>query len=207
MEKFKLDNTIRVSIVDRDIRWSQAVKMLVEDNLSLRVIDLYKEFPKEKVFLETQPHLVLVNVDENADSYKLIKSVKVRLPYIQFLPYSDSPTEDTILNFIEHDAGGFLINIKFDYKQIINSIVKLQEGKPALSPLASRVLVSSFYNQLPSGLTKKEIEVLNQLKKGKNSSEIAKALDIKQNTVRAHMYNIYEKLNVKNKAEAIALLG
>ncbi|QSE97597.1 response regulator transcription factor [Fulvivirga lutea] len=207
MEKFKLDNTIKVCIVDKDIRWSQAVKMLIEDNLSLRVIDLHKEFPKEKVFLETQPHLVLVNVDENSDSYKLIKSIKVKLPFIQFLPYSDSPTEETILNFIEHDSGGFLINVKFDYKQLIKGIVKLQEGKPALSPIASRVLVSSFYNQIPKNLTKKEIEVLNQLKKGKNSAEIAKSLDIKQNTVRAHMYNIYEKLDVKNKAEAIALLG
>ena len=69
------------------------------------------------------------------------------------------------------------------------------------------VVVSSEKNTHIELLTERELEIANYICEGKSNKEIAEALFISQNTVRNHIYNIYRKLEVKNKIELINKLN
>lgn len=53
------------------------------------------------------------------------------------------------------------------------------------------------------GLTRREVELLGSLSSGKSNKEIARELDISPNTVKTHLANLYEKLGVKNRTQAV----
>ena len=53
------------------------------------------------------------------------------------------------------------------------------------------------------GLTRREVEMLTHLSEGKSNKEIARTLNVSPNTVKTHLANLYEKLSVKNRTQAV----
>ena len=73
-----------------------------------------------------------------------------------------------------------------------------------MSSQIARMVVGSFKTKEHSDLTQRETEVLSQLCKGKSYRMIAETLFISEETVKRHIKNIYKKLEVKSKSEAVA---
>lgn len=92
---------------------------------------------------------------------------------------SKSRTPDVLLNTAKNVAEGQMVFPYLDVRKI-NS-----------SPLTT--------------LTKKELEVLSSLAMGRTNKEIAREMEVSQNTIKFHVRNVYEKLSVRNRGEAIAL--
>lgn len=108
---------------------------------------------------------------------------------------------ETIRSAIEQGADGFCLKTEAP-GQVIGAIRQIAQGQMVFPRAAQRWLAQP--PQTGPGLSEREIEVLRNAAEGRTNSEIAAILSVSENTVRFHLKNIYEKLNVKNRTEAAA---
>ena len=95
--------------------------------------------------------------------------------------------------------------------KMLEAIKELYEGGAPMSSQIARKVVSAFQNkpvntihaQSLDVLTKREKEILEMLSKGLVYKEISAQLNISSETVRKHVYNVYSKLHVSNRVEAV----
>ncbi len=137
------------------------------------------------------------------------REVKKRWPQVKILILTMFDDEDNLFNAIMAGASGYLLK-EDDGIQLFQSIMDTMAGGAAMSPaiaLKALNLVRNPYEpKTPKdefGLTKRELELLVQLKNGLTYEQIAANLFISYHTVRKHIENIYRKLQVNNKVEAI----
>ena len=145
-------------------------------------------------------------------SSDLIHELKPKLPDKHFMIFSVLEDEDTIFEALRAGATGYLIK-QTDPPEILAAIQELSEGGAPMSGKIARKVIAAFQENTngknPSGsanlktLTSREREVLEQLAKGLIYKEIAANVNLSPETVRKHVYNIYLKLHVSNRVEAV----
>ncbi|MEO1513425.1 MAG: tetratricopeptide repeat protein [Bacteroidota bacterium] len=94
-------------------------------------------------------------------------------------------------------------NINLQMKEIDHLQASLKSHLEERTVLTSNILDGSINQYLSDPLTKRELEVLEELTKGNNNNAIAKNLFVSVNTVRTHLGKIYEKLGVDNRLQAV----
>ena len=135
-----------------------------------------------------------------------IRQVKDKSPSTQFMMFTVYENDEKVLQALQAGATGYLLK-KTDSRRILESIKELNQGGSPMSSNIARKLVNVFLdtkkitrNEI---LTERENEVLQLLADGLLYKEIADRLRIVHGTVRQHIHNIYEKLHVQNRTEAI----
>jgi DNA-binding NarL/FixJ family response regulator len=109
-----------------------------------------------------------------------------------------------LVRALQAGAIGYITKNKSDFFiELIAAIEEMKRGGAPLSPGIARKFVASFQKNQRSPLSPRETKVLQLLSTGKSYSVIAEELYISKSTVRAHIRNIYEKLNVNRKSQAI----
>jgi DNA-binding NarL/FixJ family response regulator len=112
--------------------------------------------------------------------------------------------EDTALVFdaIKAGASGYLSKSS-NYTELLAGLEEIVKGGAPMSTKIARMVVEDFRLNTTSILTTREREILGHLAAGKTYSQIASDLIVSGETVKTHMKNIYKKLNVNRKSEAI----
>ena len=135
--------------------------------------------------------------------------VKRRWPHIKVLILTMFDDDEHLFKAIMAGASGYLLK-EDEGIQLFQSIMDTMAGGAAMSPamaLKALNLIRNPYKpdspQEDFGLTNREIELLHQLKNGLTYEQIAANLHISYHTVRKHIENIYRKLQVNNKVEAV----
>jgi DNA-binding NarL/FixJ family response regulator len=104
-------------------------------------------------------------------------------------------------------ASGYILKDPVTADEIIKAIRDLYKGGSPMSPYIARKVISSFQRPFivdeSSTLSTREKEVLELLSKGLLYKEIAERLGVTHETVKKHLKNIYQKLHVQNKIEAL----
>jgi DNA-binding NarL/FixJ family response regulator len=135
-----------------------------------------------------------------------IRSIKEKCPGTQFLMFTVYENDDKVLEALQAGATGYLLK-RTKPEQILDSIKELNQGGSPMSSNIARKLLNIFLHEKKA--TKKEVlsdrenEVLQLLADGLLYKEIANRLYIGHGTVRQHLHNIYEKLHVHNRTEAV----
>jgi DNA-binding NarL/FixJ family response regulator len=131
-----------------------------------------------------------------------LDDIKKRSPrsYVIMLTVYEDP--DMIFRTLEKGASGYLTKSSPTQKTI-DAIKEVVKGGGPMSPNVARLVVSSFQKNKNSPLSKRETEILEHIANGKSGSRIASELFIDAETVKSHIKNIYTKLNVNSKADAI----
>jgi len=128
-------------------------------------------------------------------------------PELKILMVSVLDDEEHIFNALKAGAVGYLDkNIK--PKDLLKSVQDIIEGGSPISPLIAGKIVDFFKNQKKEGtinLNKREKKILSLMIDGKTFAEIGKIIYLSIDGVRYHVRNIYYKLQVSNKAEAISI--
>lgn len=145
------------------------------------------------------------------DGVLATKEVTKLYPQIKVIMLTVLDDEVTIYQSIQAGAIGYLVK-ESNPTQIRHGILDTIDGgatmSPEISAKALKILKNPETLEQPSkefGLSDREKDVLNQLCKGLNYNQIAANLIISPNTVRRHIENIYKKLEVHNKTEAIEI--
>ena len=161
------------------------------------------------------PDVVLMDIDMPVmNGIEAVEEGKTRYPNSKYLMLTIFDEDDKIFNAIKAGADGYLLKDE-PVEKIKEAIANLlnDQGAPMSPSIARRALNLLMNAKLggtdkknPSqelGLTDREKEVLVMLVEGLEYKEIGTAMEVSPNTVRNHIANIYKKLHVGSKAQAI----
>lgn len=159
---------------------------------------------------EIQPDIVIVDINlPGMNGIECIREVKKKCSKIQFMMFTVYETDDKVFEALKAGASGYLLK-KSSFPVIADALRELNAGGSPMSSHIARKLVNVFHqqNNVLSDLSTRENEILQLLAQGLLYKEIAGNLNITVGTVSQHVHNIYEKLHVQNRTEAInKLLG
>lgn len=201
----------RICIVedDRDLR--EALCMMIQFTEHYELAGSFENAEKALQFLpEADPDAILMDINlpgENGiQCVNKLKSIKPDYLVLMCTSYED---DEKIFKSLEVGASGYILKTEGPAK-IINALDELFEGGSPMSSSIARKVVASFskmesQNRLTESLTTREKEILELLAKGQMNKEVAYQLDISTGTVRKHIQNIYEKLHVNTRVEAVNL--
>lgn len=137
--------------------------------------------------------------------------VKQKYPHIRIIMLTVFDNDENIFNAIKAGADGYLLK-EINPKDLHEGILKTLNGGAAMNPsiamktlklLRNPITIENESEKEDIQLTAREIDVLEQLSKGLNYNKIAENLILSPGTVRKHIENIYRKLQVHNKLEAV----
>ena len=146
------------------------------------------------------------------DGISTTEYVKNKFPHIKVLMLTVYDDDDNIFNAIQAGADGYLLK-ETNPEELHKAITDVLDGGAAMTPsVALKTLNILRHPEKMTGdkvqleeikLSNRETEILEQLSKGLNYQQIADNLIISPATVRKHIENIYKKLQVHNKMEAV----
>jgi len=137
--------------------------------------------------------------------------VKQKYPHIKIIMLTVFDNDENIFNAIKAGADGYLLK-EINAEDLHDGIMDTLNGGAAMNPsialktlklLRNPINIENQKDQDDIQLTQRETDVLEQLSKGLNYNKIAKNLILSPATVRKHIENIYRKLQVHNKLEAV----
>jgi len=197
--------------------------VVYEDNDLLResivsMISLNKQFQiggafnnvlkVEEQVKSIEPDIILMDIDmpgsTGIDAVAKIRKTGWQTPIMMLTVFDDN---QHVFDAICAGASGYLLKKHLSAK-LYDSIEELRTGGAPMSPSIARMVVSSMHKKTaqvnPYGLTARETDVLTSLSKGNSYKLIASEFNISIDTVRTHIKNVYEKLQVHSQAEAVA---
>ncbi|MEP7107504.1 MAG: response regulator transcription factor [Ferruginibacter sp.] len=157
------------------------------------------------------PQIVLMDINLGGISgIEVVKILKEELPDILFMMCTVYEEDEKIFEALNAGASGYVLK-KTAPDKLLDAIKELYEGGAPMSSQIARKVVATFQNKTTAVasvnslavLSKREKEILESLSKGLLYKEIADVLFISPQTVRKHVYHIYEKLHVGNRIEAV----
>ena len=157
------------------------------------------------------PTVVLMDIGlgEGINGIEVVRELKHSYPNILFMMCTIYDEDEKIFEALRAGASGYILK-KTSPAKLLEGIKELIEGgAPMSSQIASKV-VAAFQNKPKTSvgssldvLSKRENEILEMLSTGLLYKEISDKLSISSETVRKHVYHIYEKLHVSNRIEAV----
>jgi DNA-binding NarL/FixJ family response regulator len=155
------------------------------------------------------PNVVLMDINlGKMNGIECVRRIKPVHPEILFMMCTVYEEDEKIFEALAAGANGYILK-KTTPSKMLEAIKELYEGGAPMSSQIARKVVNAF-QKIPDGshiqidtLSNREAEILELLAKGLLYKEIASQLFIAQETVRKHVYHIYEKLHVNNRIEAV----
>lgn len=203
------NNLIRIAIVEDDKTVRDGLRMLLNGSPGFSCTAVYSSGEEALTGLpETAPDVVLMDINlpgiNGIECILKLKEKNLPIMYIMLTVFEDA---DAIFQSLSAGACGYLLKHTPPAK-LLEAIQDVHRGGSPMSGEIARKVVQSFQIQAIKantsiGLTKREEEVLGFLARGFFYKEIAGTLSISVETVRTHIRNIYEKLQVRTRTEAI----
>jgi DNA-binding NarL/FixJ family response regulator len=199
---------IRVSIVEDLTEVREGLAELVSSDKELLMVGSFEDAESaiEKLPI-LHPDIVVMDINlPGMSGIDCIRSVKEKCPDTQFMMFTVYENDEKVLQALQAGASGYLLK-RTEPQRILESIKELNQGGSPMSSNIARKVLNIFLQE--KKITKKEIlsdrenEVLELLAGGLLYKEIAEKLFITHGTVRQHIHNIYEKLHVSNRTEAV----
>ncbi len=157
---------------------------------------------------KSSPDVVLMDIDlPGISGIEAVKLIKEKFPEIQILMQTIFEDDEKIYNSICAGASGYLLKNTPPAK-LLEAIKDLTEGGAPMSSAVARKVLSAFRKQPFTktqnfDLSSREIEVLQSIVQGMSYKLVADTYGISLDTIRFHIKNIYKKLQVHSKSEAI----
>lgn len=199
---------IRVAIVEdhKDIR--ESLKNLINAAPDMHCIGAYSNAEDFiEVFDSVEADVVLMDINlPRLNGISCVETLKPKKPKVQYLMCTVFEDNDKVFDSLCAGATGYVLkNTPSD--QLFESIRDIFNGGSPMSGIIARKVAASFHKNTPNPdteiLSKRETEILSLLSKGYRYKEIADLLFLSTETIRTHVRNIYEKLHVRSRTEAL----
>ena len=201
---YQNNNPIKICLVEDDHIIREGFVMLLNENQHFRVVNAYnncEDFLKN--VQHDKPNVVLMDIElPGMNGIEGIERSKKVYPHAQIIVVTVYENDDLVFKALCAGAGGYLTK-NMPPSRLIDAIREIMGGGAPMSTNIARLVVASFQKNHNSPLSSRETEVLELLSRGKSYTNIAEELFIDKETVRTHIKNIYWKLEVHSKAEAI----
>jgi DNA-binding NarL/FixJ family response regulator len=199
---------ITVAIIEDDLITRESLELLLQASEDLEMTGSFPDGESGVEFLKEQPaDIVLVDIHlPGISGIECVRKLKAIHPQMKFIMCTIFKDDESVFTALKAGANGYLLK-NDDPARITDSIRDLHSGGAPMTPEIARRVLESFQeprgNEETDHLTKREKEMLGMLAKGLRYKEIADILFISPTTVRTHIYNIYQKLHVQSRMEAV----
>lgn len=206
-----MSKPIQVFIVDDNRLLREGlVSMLTEQNGLIVVGEASNGRSALEQIKKLQPEVALIDIGmPDKDGIEVTQTVHQNWPQIKVIILGMPDLTDEILTCIEAGAAGYVLkDASFDY--LVETIRSANRGESFCSPQMAASLFSRVAElageRIPRDaikLTPREIEIVNKIAEGLSNKEIAQKLFIEVQTVKNHVHNILDKLQLHNRLEAV----
>jgi DNA-binding NarL/FixJ family response regulator len=204
-------DTVRILIADDHPLFRKGLKTLLESEPGFEVLGEATTGDEAIELADTlDPDVLLLDLKmPGRTGFEAARAIRVRSPHIHILVVTLFEDDESIFAALRAGARGYVLK-DANEEELLRAICAVASGEAIFSPgVASRMLgfFASSQAELPqdvfSDLTNREREILELIARGVPNSAIAEQLFISLKTVRNHVSNIYSKLQVVDRAQAV----
>lgn len=201
--------TITVAIVDDDEEIRTGLQWILDRTDGYSCVGTYRNGAEAAEGMERSlPDVVLMDIGlPGRSGIECVESLKQRHPGVQFVMQTVYADDEKIFQSLRAGAVGYLLK-KTPTAKVLQAVSDAYDGGAPMSGEIARKVLTYFQRPAPAqhghGLSDREVEVLKALMDGHSYKAIADRLFVSVHTVRFHLHNIYEKLHVSSRAEAVA---
>lgn len=200
---------IGVSIVEDDARIRDSLAVLINGAPNIRCVSSHATGEEALAQLPLKrPDVVLMDINlPRMSGIECVRQLKLLMPGLQILMLTMYEDDDLVFQALTAGASGYLVK-RTSPAELLAAIEEVHSGASPMSGKIARTVVEYFHKlqhivPAQGNLSRREHEILDLLVKGYRYKEIADALGISFETVRSHLKNIYEKLHVHSRTEAV----
>jgi DNA-binding NarL/FixJ family response regulator len=201
---------IKLSICEDNEVFRESLVQFIDDTPGYQVVSSHASAENIVESIETfQPDVILMDIDmPGMNGIKATSLIKSNYPLINVLILTVYDDDQKIFDAILAGATGYLLK-KTSPTKILECIAEVQEGGASMSASIVKKVISFFNEQKSSStndytLSQRELTILKCLVNGDSYKMIADNCRISIGTVRSHINNIYKKLHINSKSEAVA---
>ena len=206
----KSESVIRVVLADDHAVVRKGIREFLEEDAAIRVVAEASD-GEEAVALvaREKPHVAVFDIQmpkmNGMDATRRVKKQFSQTRVLILTAYDDDPY---IFAALQAGASGYLLKTS-SADEICRAVRAIAAGETALSPVVAKKLVQRASDvgtpsdQVPEPLTERELDVLRLATKGMSNKQIGATLSISDRTVQGHLANIYSKLHVTTRTEAV----
>ncbi len=212
-----MGSKIKVMLVDRREILREGLTAILERDPEIEVVARFGS-GKEAIdkVSEIRPDIVITEADMPEDVYlELTRRIKEIPPRTKIIVLTHAKQETALFRALRLGARAYLTK-HIGVDDLISSVHRVHAGEVIISaPMAAKMLDEIILMEekkdvvgqadQETNLSKRELEVLQLLARGTTNKEIAEALFISENTVKGHLSRILEKMNVRNRQQAVVM--
>lgn len=200
---------IRVCVIEDDAILREAMADALGDDPALAVVGRHASGEAFLDRLEAEaPDVAIMDINlPGISGIEAVRRAKAKRPAAQFLMCTVQDDDDNLFEALCAGATGYLVK-DADPMQVLAAVKDLHAGgSPMSAGIARRVIKALAQQRAPAAeiaqLTERERQVLQELAQGYRYKEIAERLAVSVDTVRTHVRNLYEKLQVSSRTDAL----
>lgn len=199
---------IKVSIIEDDKNYREGLELLVNNADGFILLNSYATAEKAiEHIVNNQPHIAIVDIKlPGKNGVDLIADIKRKVPDVLCMVCSFYDDDEFVFKALKNGACGYILKDSMP-EEILDSLRELYNGGAPMSRFIARKVISTFQqkeekNRLTE-LSERENEILELISTGLIVKEVSAKLFLSAHTVTKHLKNIYNKLHVNNRIEAI----
>jgi two-component system NarL family response regulator len=198
---------MRLVIIEDDPLLLENLTLLLRGEEGITVAGSYRSAEDAlKALKSAAPEVMLTDLGlPGMSGVELIKKAKEEMPSLEIMAHTVFEDRERVFSAIKAGASGYVLKGSSP-REIIEYLHALYKGGAPMSPKIARKIIHEFQDDVTSEqflLTQRETEIVKRVEEGLTYKEIAERLNISTHTVHTHLKNIYEKLQAKDRNDAI----
>ena len=207
--------SIRVLLCDDQALVRSGFRMILEARPDLEVVGEAEDgLQAVELAVRSEPDVILMDVRmPNIDGVEAIRRIVAAGSGARVIVLTTYDLDEYVYDAIRAGASAFLLK-DVQPTQLVDAIRVVARGEALLAPTVTRRLLDRFARSLPeagpppaalSSLTEREVEVLRLMAGGLSNAELAERLVLSEATVKSHVSNVFRKLGVRDRVQAVIL--
>jgi DNA-binding NarL/FixJ family response regulator len=195
----------RVLIIEDDQEIRNSFALIVNSSQHFMVANAYSNCEDAIKHLGSdRPDYVLMDIElPGINGIKGTRIIKDKYPNIEIVMVTVYEDSDLVFEALKAGASGYITK-SANYMELLAALDEMTKGGAPMSSKIARLVIDNFHINPNSPLTKRETEILQLISEGKTYTQISEQLFISKETSKTHIKNIYAKLQVNCKSEALA---
>jgi DNA-binding NarL/FixJ family response regulator len=194
----------RVVVIDK-AETAEGIAFILNNSEKFMAVATYQNagdaLPKVRV---DRPEIILMELElPDMNGTDALKEIRTKFPSVDVIILSNYDDHTAFIEAFSNGASGYLIKTQSGIAKIDQYLENLLRGGVPLSDIVAKKLVESFRRNIFTPLTFRETQILKLISEGNSYSEIATTLEISGETSKTHIKNIYKKLMVNSRSQAV----